>query len=226
MVGVNFVGNSTAPASNYNFSATDTAGIVSQENWNNAKTGSGSTANIVGPLNGALVDDSGSDSLVTISWSADGTGRANRTEAAGDNVLMNGQLTDQNGGGDASVTLGNLNQFASEGYQVYFGAGTDNRTGTISDGATTFYTRTASSSGKSFPADYTQATSTTPGSYSSANYAVFSGTADDLTLTYQRGSGNAGIHGIQIVAIPEPSTLGFVTAAGGCLLGIRRLRLN
>jgi hypothetical protein len=56
---------------------------------------------------------------------------------------------------------------------------------------------------------------------------VFSGmAADDLTITYQRIGANAGIHGIQIVAIPEPSTIGFVVAAGAGLLGIRRLRMN
>jgi len=225
MIGVNFVGNSVA-AADYTLTTTQNAGVANQVNWNNAKLNSGATADLFGPLAGQLADNTGVDSGAAITWSANGKGKVGRAGVTDDNVLMNGYLDDSSTvvGNNATVTFGSLNQFAADGYKVYvyFGAATDNRTGTISDGTTTFYTKTKSSTSYSFPADYTIATSTTDGTYVAANYAVFSGTADDLTLTYQRDSGNGGILGIQVVAVPEPATLGMLGLGTIITLLIRR----
>jgi len=204
-VGINFVGNAGGVvASNYNFSATDMAGVVVQANWNNGKTQTGSTTTILGPQNGILVDSTGVDSGLTISWLADGTGKAGRTEVSGDNVLMNGYLDDQLDGGDTTVTLANLNQFEAQyDIYVYFGAGADNRKATVSNGDTPYGLKTFSSSIQSFPSNYVQVVNTdlsNPNIFPNGNYAVFPGmTNDSVTISYLRNGANSGIHGIQIV---------------------------
>jgi len=223
VIGVNFAGNDVGTgidSSDYNLASSLSAGVVAQVNWNNIRLATGTTTDIVGPIAGKLADNAGINSGVSITWAADGEARVARAgvSSQGDNVLMNGYLDDQSEGGDVTVTFGNLSQFSTAGYDVYvyFGAGTDNRNGTLSNGATTYDFNTSSSIGYVFPSDYAQVTST-DSSFPDGNYALFAGlTNDNFTVIYERGSGNGGIHAIQIVAhVPvSPSDLLAINFSG------------
>lgn len=112
-------------------------------------------------------------------------------------TLLSGYL-DTNATNDATVTLSQI-PYSEYDVYVYFGAGTNNRTGQITDGTTTYSFRT-SSIDPEFAGTYLQATDTGT-SFPDANYAIFGGhTSPSITLTYLRGSGNGGIHAVQLVS--------------------------
>lgn len=104
---------------------------------------------------------------------------------------------------------------------VYFSSDVDGRTGTVSDGTTTYDFSTmglAATSGAN--AIFTQPLST-GGSNPSADYVVFSGltgAAQTLTLNVPGG----GIAGMQITAVPEPGTMALAALGGASLLFWRR----
>jgi hypothetical protein len=101
---------------------------------------------------------------------------------------------------------------------VYFSSDTDGRTGTISDGTTTFSFSTMGIAATT-PANAILTPTTDTGSGNpAADYAIFSGlTGSSQTLTLNIPGG--GIAGMQIEAVPEPGTL----ALGGFgLLMLRR----
>jgi hypothetical protein len=108
---------------------------------------------------------------------------------------------------------------------VYLSSDTDGRTGTVSDGTTTFsFTTMAVAAVDRYNdsnAILTQTTDTGSGN-PSADYAVFSGlTGNSQTLTMNIGGG--GIAGIQIVdAVPEPGTMALAALGGMSLLFWRR----
>lgn len=109
---------------------------------------------------------------------------------------------DTNNTNNASVTFTDIPYPAYDVY-VYFGANTNGRTGQVTDGETTYSFRTASNAGDEVGA-YVQTFDEGNG-FPSANYAVFSDQTDSsMTVTYLRGSGNGGIHAIQIVPTLSP----------------------
>ena len=77
-IGINFVGSSPAA-----MGSTETAGVVTQPNWNNA-TGATRTS----PL--ALVDESGAASGATVTWSAASTWRTPAVDQPGNQRMMRG----------------------------------------------------------------------------------------------------------------------------------------
>lgn len=107
---------------------------------------------------------------------------------------------------------------------VYLSSDADGRTGTISDGTTTFsFTTMAVTAVDRFNdsnAILTQTTDTGSGN-PQADYAIFSnltGSSQTFTMTIPGG----GIAGMQIVAVPEPSTLALAGLGGASLLFWRR----
>ena len=85
------------------------------------------------------------------------------------------------------------------------------------DGATTYYFKTQGNGNFAY-----NQTTDTAGTYPTTNYAIFanlSGVSQTLAVT--KGSNNSGLFGIQVVEVPEPTTLS-LTALG--LLGLVRRR--
>lgn len=132
-------------------------------------------------------------------------------------------------GGAVTMQLNNLNaEFPSGFYAIVYVNGAPANTGAgISDGTTTYFFQTAN------PRDLTpvQITDTVDdGVYLVGNYAVFGSseaplTADSVTFSIPTGSvldTNAGIGGVQLVAIPEPSAGALMV--GGAVLALLLVR--
>ena len=140
---------------------------------------------------------------------------------------MNGYIDNNADSPQIEVSvLGLSSAFTGPGYNVvaYFGSDGNDRTGTIGvTGGDTFSYSTFSQQGGTFPDAYVL-TSDTGGGNPQANYAVWNGlNGADFTITLDRGSSNSGIHGFQVIAVPEPSA-GLLVCLSGFALMIRRRR--
>jgi hypothetical protein len=127
-------------------------------------------------------------------------------------------------GGQDTLGLSGIS-FSQYNIIVYFSSDTDGRTGTVSDGATTydFTTMTRNMVNNDANAIFTQTTDTI-GANPSADYAVFSdltGASQTLT-TINTGAAGLGISGMQIVEVPEPGTMALAALGGASLLSWRR----
>ena len=182
-------------------------GVV-QSHWNVTSAlpqgaTSGSTANIVAPSGGVLIDSQGDVTGATVNFTMNNMWSADNEGLTPYGKLMRGYL-DTDANTDCSVTVSAI-PYPEYDVYVYFGANSNGRTGAISDGITSYSFSTASSSVGS-PGVYLRTTDV-GSSHPAANYAVFEGKTDpSVTLTYLRGSGNGGIHGIQIVPVGAAST--------------------
>ena len=225
-IGLNFVGGSANGAPTP-LAAADVAGVVPQMNWNNGSLAAGSSTVNTG---GTLVDSTGASVApgTTVSWSANGTWGAGNTGNP-DEALMNGYIDVTGAPGNTGSVIFTGIPYAQYDVIAYFGSDGDDRTGTISDGTTTFSYNTHSSGGHVFPAEFLQTTDTGGGN-PDANYAVWTGeTSPSLTITITRGSNNSGFHGIQIIdttpPVPEPVSAAMaLMGLGGLALGLRRRR--
>ena len=139
-----------------------------------------------------------------VSFTMNNAWSVNNTSLTSYATLLSGYLDTNNNNPNSTVTLSRIPYSRYDVY-VYFGSDQNNRTGQISDCTTTYSFRTLSNDPE-LAGSYVQTTDTGNGN-PSANYAVFSSKTDSsLTLTYTRGSGNAGIHAIQIVSQEPPLT--------------------
>jgi hypothetical protein len=107
---------------------------------------------------------------------------------------------------------------------VYFSSDTDGRTGTVTDGTTTYSFSTIMRNQVDNDPNVTFIQTTDTGSGNpDANYAMFSdlsGAAQTFTLNI----GGGGIAGMQIVAVPEPGSLALAVVGGlGLLIWRRRM---
>ena len=114
-IGINF--NSNRDAAVAEIGSSESAGLpaIAQVNWNNTNGGSsatdgasGSTADILSPSAGLLVDDSGNPVAVTVSWSSNGTWNTNNGSSNGNAKLMNGYIDAINAGGLARIDLAGI----------------------------------------------------------------------------------------------------------------------
>ena len=214
----------------------EVAGVVPQGNWNNwdgilssvTENETGDASEIASPNAGVVTDSDGNTHPgVTVSWESRNAWNTTNGVGTPDNKLMNGYIDNNADNPQITFSISGLPAaIADTGYDVYAYIGSDGngRTGTITDGTTTYSYSTFSAQDGAFPGAYAQTTDTADGN-PEANYAVFSGlTGSDFTLTLDRGSNNSGIHGIQIVTIPEPSclTMGLIATLMGA--GILRRR--
>jgi PEP-CTERM motif len=193
--------------------ATGYAGVVSATNWN-VNTGSANLSYNDASLSGTTLSLAG------------GVGQWG----------IGGAVQDPNGSYNSALFSGYYNTGTSETLSltgisyslynviVYFSSDTDGRTGTISDGATTYSFSTDTRAKVDAHSNFVFAQTTDTGlSHPSADYAVFSGlTGASETLTIANASGGMGIAGVQIVAAPEPGTMALAALGGASLLFWRR----
>lgn len=199
-IGIDFIASSgQAPQVGLPANAYGGLPAVAQKNWNQTtpfSANNGTTARIASPQAGVLVDGVGAVTGTTVSlsmanlWS---TANERHTPYGG---LYSGYLDTSAGTPQAVVNFAGI-PYANYDVYVYFGAGTNGRVGTVSDGTTTYSFTTSAKITE--PGMYIQTQDTGSGN-PVANYAVFSGkSTSSLAITYQRVTGNGGIYAIQIV---------------------------
>lgn len=222
-IAINFGADEPALTGGGTLSATDVAGAAPQANWNNVSGNFGTASD--------LVDSSGAATSVTITWtspntwSSTGRGEENNGLTGGDRALMTGYIdTGADSANTASVTVSGLPAgFTSLGYNVivYSLGGVAGRGGGFTIDGTTLIGTSPSS-----PTALTQDAGVDM--TDEGTYLVFSGlTGSSFTLTADASLGNfrAPINGIQIVSVPEPSTVALLVLGGiGVVTTLRRRR--
>jgi len=231
-IGVNFAGREWSIGGNtpQSLNAADTAGVVGQQNWNNvdpAGADSGGLGQIIGPHAGVISDSSGTATSVTFSYAAQGMWSVNQASGlTGNQQLLNGYSDVEGSSATGTYNFGNLSYSLYNVY-VYVSSDGNGRTGgvSINGGSQTFLLSDAN--GYDYATPLIRATATTQGSAASAQYVEFQNlTGSSFQVALQNFGSNVGVAGIQIVAVPEPSTMALAVAGGMALAGwIRRRRV-
>ena len=212
------LGNSTTVGSG-------TAGVVASDGWQQK---SGFPDFSGAPLNYA----DGSASGATLS--ADGVGNyacVGASTADGDYLMFNRNLGIEGSASSSTLTFTGLDLGGVYDVYVYVDSNADSSgsgggTFSISDGTTTYYYKTDATQA-SYQGTYVQATATASGDAELANYVKFSGlTSSSLTITASRvgnlTAATSGFAGLQVVAVPEPATMGLLALGLPALLRRRR----
>jgi len=219
-IGLDFVGGQSG-ATTSTMSSTESAGVVSQTNWNNL-TGASGTATTIKNGSGATV------SGMTVTYSSTNTwADAGVANTAGNLRMMRGYLDINTNGASTAVSVSGLSSLGYYDVYVYAAGDGSNRVGEYTIGNQTYWTNDTAT----FSGSFTRSTGETdPGSYQNAtagNYMVFSdltGNSVSLTATgayAADGTLRAPVNGIQIVQLPtlywdrNGSTAGAGTAPSG-----------
>lgn len=205
-IGVNFVGGGGASGGGPNTLApADVAGQVPQANWNNA-TGASGTLN--GLLNGA-----GGATSANLTYRSPNTWSSGTNDGTTNGALLDGYL-DSNGSaaGGAKVTVTNV-PYAH--YNLFVYLNTDNGGGP----RTGDYELNTSGGTITQTVQYSKSSALSPASLATAGTFIEFDNLSDSTinlLTNQLLPANfrAPISGIQIVSVPEPTSLGSLMLLG------------
>jgi hypothetical protein len=202
------------------------AGVYLANNWNNSWPSNPTTD---------LIDNSGAATTLDLSytsansWSMTGSHPGTDLDGSYNKEMLNGYMNSGVAGWTSINTSSfSLSQIPYTVYDlyVYFSSDAAGRTGTVTDGTTTFdFATLGSASVSGANATFTQTTDTV-GANPGANYAVFSGLSGGSQTITVNIPDWGGIAGFQVVAAPEPSSmaLGALTLAG--LFFNRRFRRN
>ncbi len=178
------------------------AGIVATNNWNDSYPND-PVAN--------LVDNNGAPTTVAIAYNSYNTWSIKNSHPGADangsynKELLNGYLNSGAGQIPATSTV-SITQIPFSYYNlyVYFSSDTAGRTGTVTDGTTTYsFTTIGSASIFGANAVLTQTTDTGTG-YPSANYALFAGISGAIKTITCDIPLFGGIAGFQIVPLADP----------------------
>ena len=204
-IGLNFVDGANPSWYSQAIAANERVGVAVQGNWNNTdvmQNGIGDTTYIASPVADKLVDSTGGDSGVTVSWTGGWSWSATAEGSPTPNdVMMTGFLFTETDfpteSIDATVTFSGLSYLEYDVY-VYFGAqfGVDaNRPGEVTlNGTNTVSVKSLAFSNEPF--------NEAEGGDDTGHYIRFAGlTGSDVTVSLDVvGSGyHMGIYGVQIV---------------------------
>jgi hypothetical protein len=208
--------------------ATDSAGFVPSDDWNNLSGLSGAAI--------ALNDDDGAASGSTVTWTVSEEWTVGGTPPVADpgsGTLMNGFFSNNTGAGSPQLITVSSIPYAI--YDLYIYSSHDRTTGrtitTFSEQGGAFASTTISEDvdGAAVGADPFVFNAVTAGTSGTGNYVKFSGlTAGTLDIDFVTGNGDAGnqdrtgFAGFQIVQVPEPSTA--LLGGLGMLALLRRRR--
>ena len=200
-IGISFVGSAVPMGTG------ESAGVISQANWNNA-AGAARTSEM------GLVDASGGPTTATATWSSSGAWMSPIADQPGNRRLMKGYLDTTN----TSMTTITLAGLPQQAYDVYVYVDGDNRTYsrsaayTISGpGIATATVNLTDASGTNFGTTFTRAAD------SNGNYVKFTVTASGFTLTATPtlptgATRRAPVNGIQVIPV-APAVPDFTIAA-------------
>ncbi len=197
------------------------AGVVSANYWNNSWPSNPTTD---------LIDNSGLATTLDLSytsansWSMTGSHPGVDGDGSYNKELLNGYLNSGVAGWTQIATsFFTISEVPYSQYDlyVYFSSDAAGRTGTVTDGTTTFsFSTLGSASVAGANASFVQTTDTGSGN-PGANYAVFSGLVGSSKTVTVSIPDWGGIAAFQVVSVPEPSALA-LGAAGVAALGLRR----
>lgn len=197
VISIDFVGRGTT------MGAAEVAGVVAKSNWNAAQSSTGSGL--------ALVDETGTGTGATVTWTSSPVWSLPITDAPGNVRMMLGYLDTVNQ--NTVVTVAGLPANPA-GYDVYVYADGDNggatRTGTYQfsgTGITTTSINLTDNANTNFSGTFTQANN------SAGNYLVYTVNATGFTLTAipstaSDGTQRAPVNGMQIVPHAAPPDFG------------------
>jgi len=225
-IALNFEGGNFggAPTS---LAPTDIAGVVPQANFNNVSGQSGTT--------GPLVDASGVTTAVTLTFAAQGTWGSGVGTATPNQRLMNGYVDGADTAAGHIPT--NTYLFSNVPAGVYnvivytLPDGLDGRDQSVTiNGVSSASVFVSSDAGANFNTNgFVRATATSKdGPGATGNYVEFDGispVAGYISLVGTSLDFRNFSNGIQIVAVPEPGTLGVIGLGVASLLGRRKRRV-
>lgn len=206
-IGINFAGRQWSIGGNtpQTVLATDNAGVISQQNWNNVDPGghdSGTTAQIVSPAAGVVSDNSGAATGLTLTYSGQGMWSVSKTVYTGNQQLMNGYSDVE--GNDANVGSYTVDGIGYSFYDVYvyISADGNGRTAGVSlNGGAQTYLKTFAN-GYNYANPLLQGAATDQASATNSHYVYFHNVSGaTLQLTVHRFGSNVGVSGIQIVDV-------------------------
>jgi hypothetical protein len=203
------------------------AGVVPVGNWTG--TWNGSFQNF-GPTN--LIDSNGNPTTLDITGVGFGDYAISFSHPGQDadgtwnKELINGYM---NAGASVNppVSTFTLSEIPYAAYDIiaYFTSDAAGRTGTVTDGTTTYDFTTIGAPSTAGPNALLVQTSSTTGLNPTANYAVFSGLSGTSQVITANIPSFGGLAGIQVVqAIPEPSGLAVLGLVGGVIALRHRAR--
>jgi len=205
-IGIHFAGRQWSIGGNtpQSLAYTDTAGVVSQQNWNNVDPSghdSGTTAQITGPNAGAISDNSGAATSLTLTYTAQGMWSVNQTAGlTGNQQLMNG-YSDIESSANGGCSIGNIS-YAFYDVYVYISADGNGRTVGVSiNGGTPYYLNT-DAAGYNYSNPLLPGAATTQAAATNAHYFYFHNVSGaNLQIDVTRFGNNVGMAGIQIVDV-------------------------
>jgi hypothetical protein len=190
-MGINFVGSGALP-----MAASERAGVVVQQNWNNAAGAAASTPR-------TLIDASGASTGATVTWSSAAVWTMPIGDEAGNRRMMKGYL-DTTSSSTTTVTVAGLR---SRAYNVYVYVDGDNRTYDRSaaytiagPGITTATVTLTDRASTNFSTTFTRAEN------SAGNFVRFRITGAEFTISAVptapvSGTRRAPVNGVQIVPV-------------------------
>jgi hypothetical protein len=224
VIGVNFAGRSSPNTTT--LTSGQQAGVaingVVQDNWNNTPTQNPPQA---AETYSSLMNSNGAATGVSLTASYNDSFYAGSGASTPDNTLMDGILKANGTGTTDTLTWKGLTTGGVYDAYLYLDENSGPANGHITAGTTTFYVREPN--GSTSPITYTQATSTTPGTYSAGNYVEFTdltAVAGQIAISFTfdgNGSDGFGVAAAQLVSLPEPSSLvALVGLAGIGMIGL------
>ncbi|QDU58692.1 dockerin type I domain-containing protein [Aeoliella mucimassa] len=234
-VGMNMVGGIGSSASEVNgvagFRGDTEKGLadVSQANWNNVAYFTVGGVDGVYDILGTAENLKTSENVVTdmsVSWLADNTWAAgNPTKDNDDERLMDGYVDNST---DLTTSYFTLNNIPFTGYDLYIYVGSDGngrvsytRLGEDSSSDTYFETNTGQGAFTG-PDDYVRAEAKSIGETAPSNFILYEGLlSPNIEFTVNRATGNAGVHGIQVV---ERTDIPFLSLVVDRVTGYAELR--
>ena len=202
----------------YGTQSTDVAGVVSASNWNDSWL-DGRTTDLLDNTGAATTMDIATDSN-SGTWAIAFSHAGTDSDGSYNKEILNGYLNGT-GAASASVTLSEI-PYGSYDIYVYVSSDGADRTGTVTDGTTTYSFGVLDGMIAGEDALFVQTTDAT-GAYPEANYAVFSGLSGDTQTLSTEFASYGGIAAVQVVeVVPEPATIGLVAVFGAGLVAVRR----
>ncbi len=216
-IGINFTAGTTP------LSSSAQPGVIAGANWNNVNGSSGS--------NISLVDGSGGATSIQLTFNSQGSYGSfgvPQTSNSATNQMYTGAIF-TSGGTVVTITLSGIPYGIYDIYTYASADSSNNSTLSIGTGSTRYYYSSGGTSNSS-ATDLLLTTSTNSGSptMGPAQYQLFSGlTGSSVTFTTTGGAGGVlsnNVFGLELVAVPEPSTvaLGLGLSALGLVWAKRR----